>query len=230
LEVLDGAKVTDVARRYGVTALSRGIERDDLYVASLDRRDDERHAPEQASDSDVVVHVARRSTAQGLAVDHANDRLTPIADLEAERFSLVTRLNAGPEDPTTELRDIQHRLGQRRRDRDDAAQRRDRARTGLEDLGPVGRRLHRQDRHRLERARDQATDDLARADTDIAHLADRANELAEPIKTWKQWRTDHRSELQRQADLYRVITDRRVELTIERSHSAEIEADLGISL
>jgi hypothetical protein len=114
-------------------------------------------------------------------------------------------------------------------DRDDAVRRHDRTSEQLDDLGPIARRLHRQERLRLEHARDRAADDVTRADADIADLADQTNDLAESLPTWKRWRADHQPGFDRLGDLS-TINDRRLQLTIERARTTEVEVDLGVSL
>jgi hypothetical protein len=218
------------AREHLYTALSRGADRNDLYVASIETHDADRHAPEPQGEVDVVTRVARRSAAQQLAVDHADDRLTPITDLEAERYRLVQRLSAAPDDPALELHDLQRRLGQRRDDRDRAVDRRDRAQTNLDELGTLGRRLHRTDRNRLERDRDRATDDVTRADIEIADLVDRANELTGSMKIRRAWQREHQPELDRLHEHNTTFVDRRLEATIARACAAGHEDAHDISL
>ena len=138
------------AREHLYTALSRGTIRNDLYIAPIDV-DDEQHAPGPIDEREPAARVARRSAAQQLAIDHAGDRLMPIHVLEAERRRIVDGFRDVPDDPNIELREVQRRIGDRQRDRVDAVARHDRATTALDDLGIVGRRLHRQQRTDLER-------------------------------------------------------------------------------
>ena len=150
--------------------------------------------------------------------------------LEAERRRIVDSFRDVPDDPNVELREIQRRIGERQRDRVDALARHDRAGTALDDLGIIGRRLHRQQRLDLERTLANATHDVTRADTDLAVLAASANKLTAALPAWRAWQRAHRLQLDRLRDLNVVIADRRIEAAVERAQTIDREVDLGIGL
>ena len=215
------------AREHLYTALSRATARTDLYLASIDERDDERHVPEVSDERhDTLRHVATRTAAQQLAVDRSDDRLTPVASLEAERLRILGSLVDAPRDPDVELRETQRRLDQQRRYRDDAIRRRDRASNALDELGPLGRRIHRRVRDALRGNLAAATQDVARSDRVISELAEEANWLNASKPAHRRWVRDHQPELDRLTELNRTIRERDVERSVERAHVV----DHGIEL
>ena len=67
-----------MTREHGYTAMSRGVERNDLYLAVDDPRVDERHADEHfAEPAGSVRRSLSRSAAQHLAIDSAGNQRTP---------------------------------------------------------------------------------------------------------------------------------------------------------
>ena len=219
------------AREHLYTAMSRGTERNDLYLADLDDgREEVRNAPKVDGRTDTLRHVATRSSAQRLAIDLSDDALTPRLALEAERRRLVGLLSLGPPDPSVELRHVQDDIDRARESRDDAVRRHELASTGLNELGPIGRHVHRARRAQLTSNLDNASRDLGRHDARLAELSTRANELTAAMPARRAWERQHEPEFDRLDALQKTIRARELARTIERAKVVEHEIDHGISL
>ena len=219
------------AREHLYTAMSRGAVRNDLYLTDVDDRVEVRHAPELSPEAcDALARAAARSAAQRLAVDVAGDRLVPMTALEAERYRLVQTLSQGPPDPNIELREVQRKIAQHRSSLEGSVRRRDGAASRLDAMGPIGRRIHRHERDDHRRNHANAVHDIARAERKIAELADDANRLIAAIPARRAWERAHAPELERVRTLTQTITERRLEVVVERSRTVEREIDHGISL
>ena len=92
-----------LTREYASTALSRGRHHNELYVVAEDRRVEDRHAVEVKADPlDAVRHAIRRSGAKHLAVDQTRS----LKQLRQERDQVRAILDAGPVDPSREIRRV----------------------------------------------------------------------------------------------------------------------------
>lgn len=140
------------SREHAYTALSRGRRGNDLFVATEDRRIDERHATEIKHDPLADLRAAiRRRAAKRMAVDQVEPPPVRLDQLQRERGELRLRLGDGPPDPSWEHRRLSEALTREQHQRDGAQWRLDTARRDLEKLGPIGRRMHRAQRRELER-------------------------------------------------------------------------------
>jgi ATP-dependent exoDNAse (exonuclease V) alpha subunit len=87
-----------MTREHGYTAMSRGVERNDLYVAVDDPRVDERHANEKSPEpAESVRRALSRSATQHLAIDTADinemllaalSPLTPTIEVDVPELEL----------------------------------------------------------------------------------------------------------------------------------------------
>ena len=96
-----------LTREYAYTALSRGRHHNELYVVAEDRRVEDRHAVEVKADPlDAVRHAIRRSGAKRLAVDQTRPQPGSLKQLRQERDQVRAILDAGPVDPSREIRRV----------------------------------------------------------------------------------------------------------------------------
>lgn len=70
--------------------------------------------------------------------------------------------------------------------------------------------------------------DLARADSAIAELAKRANELAAALPAYRRWQDAHEPEIDRLREVTLAIHERRIEAVVSRG--VERGRELGIEL
>lgn len=197
-----------VSRPHLYTALSRGRVSNDLYATVSDWRDEIRHAPEHETDPlDGVRSAARRDASQELTIE-SDDRLVPTDVLRAEHTHLLNVLAGGPQDRTNDLKQITAEIHGLRRKLADATARRDEAVAQLGDMGPVGRRIHRKDRTRLE-------DEIVRTDTFIdtttARIAERsvvATSYGAEVRRRRAWVVDHEPERVRRQKVEDILKSR----------------------
>ena len=96
--------------------------------------------------------------------------------------------------------------------------------------GPIGRRIHRNERDDHRHIHANAVHDIARAEPKVAELADVANRLTAALPIRRAWERTYAPELDRLRTLTNTITERRLEAAVEHSVGLEHEVDHGISL
>jgi conjugative relaxase-like TrwC/TraI family protein len=197
-----------MAAEHAYTALSRATGPTDLYVDTTDF-EVEAHAPVLSTPArERLLAAMSRSVAQHLAIDHTPDWLMPVGALRVERDRLRQQLAGGPPDYSIELRQLADRIRSTRHTLEHAHWRRDDARQRLEQLGPVGRRVHRRERLDFERLERSATDDITRLTAELSPLTTQHRELTNNQREVRRWKRDHEPELARLADLDRSIRTR----------------------
>ncbi len=176
-------------REHAYTALSRGRRGNDLFVATEDRRVDERHAAEIERDPLYDLRAAiRRCAGKQLALDQVEQpQPSSLDELRRERDDLRLRLGDGPPDPSWEHRRLAEALTREQHYRDGAQWRLETARKDLEKLGPIGRRTHRTQRRELERRMAGFEADVAGYDDKLASLRRELVELEPSMKARTAW-------------------------------------------
>jgi hypothetical protein len=216
------------AREHAYTALSRGRHGNDIDTVVSDRRAEERHAAEIESDAlDTLRSVAGRSAGKQLAVDHV--RPQSLEELRRQRDELAARLGPGPPNQSLDYHRLLQRHSRLQGYRDGAAARCDIAHEELQQLGPVGRRIHRTERRRIEDRIARFEDEIARYATQLEKLSRGLTDLTEPMLTRSAWENAHTAELQQLSNLDRDITLTRV---LERPARRTLERgiDRGLEL
>ncbi|MBA2283327.1 MAG: relaxase domain-containing protein [Acidimicrobiia bacterium] len=222
-----------MSREHAYTALSRGRQRNDLFVVAEDRRAEERHAAEVVHDPlDDLRRTVGRTGGKRMAVDETTEAPTDTLErLRRDRDEIRTRLGDRPPDPSRSHRQLTEAHTRARHDRDGAQWRLDTARTALHDLGPIGRRTHRTERRELEKRIVGFEADIARHDQKLAALDTQLTELAPDMKARSAWEREHRLSLDRLDTLDRQITlAERIERNAARALERSLERDRGMEL
>jgi hypothetical protein len=188
------------------TALSRASVRTDLYVDTGDTLEREAHAPTPATPaSERLRNAVRRSGAQELAIDQSSDPMVPVEALAAERDRLQQELVGRPPDRSLELRPLRERIRSMRNTLEHAAWRQHDAQRRLDELGGIGRHVHRHDRKTLERLEQSAAADIERLTVELSPLVADHRQLSRDQREVKRWDEAHRPELDRIARIDRTI-------------------------
>ncbi|MFN0026847.1 MAG: hypothetical protein ACKV2O_06635 [Acidimicrobiales bacterium] len=186
---------TTYTKEHLYTALSRGAVRNDLYLTTTDHRAEDRHAPETTTPIHEAFRAAvQRSSAQRLALDHpthatrttdqpvtadaSRSRRVPNRDSQA-----VTRDDSQSRTLTlrqtqSELHRVNEQLDTARRQRDHHRRQAATAQTAIDQLGPIGRRLHRGQLRERQTLNATATANLDHANDYIERLAARRKQLS----------------------------------------------------
>jgi hypothetical protein len=135
--------------------LSRGSERNDIYVAADDARVEVRHPHETVpGPDDGMTRAVQRSNAKLLASDSADDWMLPDSHVDAlrsEQSGLESILRRSrPPDPRCEVRRLDEDLRRAREGHRNARWRREQALDELNELGSLGRLARRRQRQDIE--------------------------------------------------------------------------------
>jgi hypothetical protein len=194
-----------MAAEHAYTSLSRATVRTDLY---LDTRELEleAHAPVLSPPvSERLGASLGRSVAQHLAVDQTPLPLMPIEALRAEREQLRQHLADRPVDHSIDLRRLADRIRSTRDSLEHAYWRQADAQRRLDELGPVGRHVHRRHRQGIERLEQSAASDIDRLTAELSPLTAQHQELTLSQREVQQWEHQHAPELARLAELDRSV-------------------------
>jgi chromosome segregation ATPase len=224
-----------MAAEHAYTALSRAAIRTDLYLESGDTVDREAHAPvRSARPAERVAQSMRRSAAQSLAIEQNPGVLVPIDALRAERERLQHQLVDRPPDRSIELRQLQQRISSTRDTLEHAAWRQHDAQQRLDQLGGIGRHLHRHDRKSLEQLEHSAAADIDSLTAELSPLVAEHRQLTIEQRDVTRWDETHAPELERVAEIDRTI---RLHHIATRALQAEppsmtrrIERSIGLEL
>jgi conjugative relaxase-like TrwC/TraI family protein len=221
-----------LTREHAYTALSRAAGRTDIYLDTSDL-EIEAHAPApQPPPADRLRASISRSIAQQLAVDQAPSALVPMEALRVERDRLQQQLRNRPLDNSVELRRLADRIRSSRNSLEQAMWRQGEAQRQLDELGPLGRKLHRRERTELEHREGSATQDIDRLTGDLRTLTMRHGAASRLQREFTKWEQQHGPELERLIELDHTIWTRQV---AERSLAVEppsrgIDRSLGLEL
>jgi hypothetical protein len=199
-----------VAAEHAYTALSRATRRTDLYV-DTGEPDLETHAPVLSAPArERVAASVSRSVAQHLAIDQTPTPLVPVEALRVERDRLREQLAGRPIDYSIDLRRLSDRIQSTRHTLEHAHWRQHDAQRRLDELGPVGRRVHRRDRLELERLERSAATDIEQLTAELSPLTAQHYELTKQQRELQRWEYQHQPELARLTELDRSIRTREV--------------------
>jgi conjugative relaxase-like TrwC/TraI family protein len=221
------------SREHAYTALSRGRHGNDLFVATADRRSEERHAAEVQRDPlDDLRAAVRRSSAQHFALDDLGTGSASQLDrLRCERDQLRARLGHGPPDPTLEVRPLAEQRRQEQSRRDDALGRRNMAQQGLDPLGHIGRPTRPARRRAIDDRISRIDVEIAGHDAKLAELDHRLDTLAPVMACRSTWERQHTVELRRLEDLnQRIELIQRLDQIGMRGVDRRVERGLGVEL
>jgi hypothetical protein len=211
------------------TALSRATDRTDIYIDESPRLDPEAHAPARTNRSAVerIATTLRRSVREELAIDQGPlDRL-PVQALRAERDRLQPQLDGRPPDHRARLADLQDEIRKTRVSYEQALQRRDRAAEDLDHLGPIGRRVHRNQRLELEHRQDVATRDVDSYGEQLRALTVEHRQRSREQRSYQRWEAVHAPELDRVNELTQAI---RIARSLERGPTPTTDRSIGRGL
>jgi hypothetical protein len=199
-----------LAAEHAYTALSRASRRTDVYVDTRDL-DVEAHAPVlDPPVRDRLAASVARSVAQHLAIDQTLVPLLPVEALRGERDRLRQQLADRPVDHSIDLRRLADRIRSTRQSLEHAHWRQDNAQQRLDQLGPMGRRLHRRDRLDIEHLACTAAADIEQLTAELGSLTTHHRELTNSQCQLQHWDHQHAPELARLDDLDRSIRKRDV--------------------
>ena len=199
-----------VAAEHAYTALSRASARTDLYVEPPGPPI-ETHAPVIETDMSTRLATAlRRSVGQQLAIDQMPTTIVPIEALRAERDRLREQLRDRPLDHSVELRRLQDRITSTRGSLEQAIWRQGEAQRQLDELGPVGRKLHRRERTEFERRESSATLDIDRLTGELKTMTMRHGAMGRLQRDFTRWEQQHQPELERYMELDHTVWTREV--------------------
>lgn len=220
------------AREHAYTALSRGRQGNDLFIAERDHRIEERHASEVELDPlDALRSVIGRSAAQRLALDQVDPIPTALDEMCRERDVLRQRIGHGPPDHGREFRELTIRHQQEKRYLSEAHWRLLVAHNDLDQLGPIGRRTHRAQRREIEGRIERFEQDIAGHEKKLAEFDRALDAVAPAVLARASWERENRLDLDRLATLDRHIDlARRLERVAERGFDRGLERGLGIEL
>jgi conjugative relaxase-like TrwC/TraI family protein len=226
-------------RERSYSGLSRGVERNDLYLAGIDH-DDEHHGHQE--DDDLLERLrwtASRSDAKTLALDDLLSGRAPqaapgIDELWAERLRLAPIVNRAPRPPFDELRALERDLQRATANLADGRRERQAAEEALEGFRGYRRIARRDDRRQAETRLHRAKGLEAGAEEVLANLGKRRDGLEEQLAEWKEWNRDHGHEAERLRQVDSLIRDhhqqRQPTLGREQGKSASVVRDVGIDL
>ncbi|MGQ0618101.1 MAG: MobF family relaxase [Acidimicrobiia bacterium] len=221
------------SREHAYTALSRGRHGNDLFTVEVDRRHDERHAPEIEPDTLERLRASiSRSAGQYLAIDGDQGQRprTRLDELRRERKTLHQQLGGGPPDPSRENRRLVEQRRWEQTAREGAERRRDNARHELDRLGPIRRVTRPADRRELEGRLARFEAEIDGHDAKLVDLDRQLDDLAPTMLARHDWERDHRPELDRLAMLdrhielehgFQRVAERAIERTLDRGHGIE---------
>jgi len=220
-------------REHAYTALSRGRHSNDLYITAHDHRVEERHAREAHPDPLDGLRVAiGRSGAKRLALDHLTPAPSSTLDaLRDQRRRLAEQLRPEPPDVSMDVRRLIDQQGRAKESLRDAQRRLHQAEQDLDQLGPIGRHIHRSQRREIEQRITRFNAEIAQTEAKVIDLDDRVAEHAPEIRERADWRSRHADELNRLDQLddqihmvHRLdnLAQRGVERSLERDHGLEL--------
>ncbi len=221
-----------LTREHAYTALSRGRDTNELFVAAADRRTDERHAFEvEPHRLDAVRHAIGRTAAKHMATDQTEPAVPTLEQLRDQRDRIRDRLGNGPPDPSWDYRDLSEAIAGARQWRDNARWRLDTARQSLDELGPVGRRTHRAERRVLERRIADFETEMDGHDEKLAGLEQRRLELEPAMRARSRWEAQHSTDLDRFDTLDRQISiTERLDRVASRTPDREVDHGIDINM
>src|SRR5207237_479060 len=197
-----------LTREQAYTALSRATRGTDIFVDTVDPAI-EAHAPAaQPEPVDRLRASVSRSVSQQLAIDRSPHDLVPLQALRAERDRLQHQLRDRPPDRSGDLRRLQERIKSTRHSLEQAMWRQDQAQRRLEELGPVGRTIHRRERTELERRANDATLDVDRLTGELKTLTLRHGSASRLQREFTKWEHQHQPELDRLLEVDHTVWSR----------------------
>jgi conjugative relaxase-like TrwC/TraI family protein len=220
-------------REHAYTALSRGRHRNDLYVTAQDHRIEERHAQEaQADPLDGLRAAIGRSGSKHLALDHLDPRPSSTLDaLRDQRHRLAEQLGPEPLDVSMDVRRLIHEQRRTQQWLQDAQERLRQAKQDLDQLGPIGRHTHRNQRREIEQRITRFTTEIGQTEAKLLDLDDRVASHGPEIWERADWRTRHADELNRLDQLdHQIDMVRRLDELAHRTVERALERDCGLEL
>jgi hypothetical protein len=190
-----------LAREPVYSAMSRGAERNDLYVLGAPRLAENHPQPADGDDRwDDLLAAVERTLSQRLALDQLPDATL----LAAERRGLERRLRDAPPDRSAELRGLSAQRQQLLRHLAAVEKRASSLEDELVRLGGRHRFTRRHDRHDALRQVARTADQLSEIRRALSNLGEQQATLRTDQDRYNAWTLRHRTELDRLRTIERL--------------------------
>ena len=218
-----------LAREPVYSALSRGAERNDVYVLGAPRRAENHPQPVDGDDRwDELLAAVERTLSQRLALDQLPDATL----LAAEKRGLERQLRERPPDRSAELRDLAAQRQQLLKRLAAVEMRTSSLEDELVRLGGLRRFTRRHDRHDALRQVARTVDQLSEIRRALSDLGEQQATLCPDQDRYNAWTVRHRTELDRLRTIGRLerITEREPSDAKAREITAKRDSGLGVDI